>query len=87
MIVTWFNEEETVFVVKPTTLFSKIRASVAKKNGVEAGSFRMIYDGKTCADPNSPKMMEMMPGRSYNLEVQQEQVGGSPVRFLVAMGM
>lgn len=80
MIVTWFNDEETVFVVKPTTLFIKIRESIAKKHGVDKASFRMLYDGQNCVDTTNPKQREMLAGRTYGLEVQQEQVGGGLVR-------
>jgi len=86
MIVTWFNDDETVFVVKPTTLFSKIKVSIAKKHNVDAGSFRMLYDGHRCVEDANPKMMEMMAGRSFKLEVQREQEGGGLVRLRAATG-
>jgi hypothetical protein len=82
-VVRWFNDEETVFVVKPTTMFEKIRGGIAKKHGVENGSFAILHDGRRCTNDVNPKLMEMMAGRTYNLDVQQEQVGGGSVCLIL----
>jgi hypothetical protein len=82
MVIKWTNDEETVFVVRPTTLFEKIKISIGKKHSVEAESFRLLYDGMKCLKDNNPKMMEMMAGRTYNLEVQMEATGGGLVCLL-----
>jgi hypothetical protein len=79
LCVLYNQGEETVYVVKPTTLFSKIRTAIAKKYGIEEGSFRIDYDGKRCTDDINPKMMEMIAGRSYRLDIHVEQVGGGMV--------
>ena len=76
LCVLYNQEEETVFVVKPTTLFKKIRVAIAKKYGIAEGSFRMNYNSSNCLDDHTPKMMEMEIGRSYRLDTYTEQVGG-----------
>ena len=76
LCVLYNQEEETVFVVKPTTLFKKIRVAIAKKYGIAEGSFRMNYNSSNCLDEHTPKMMEMEIGRSYRLDTYTEQVGG-----------
>jgi len=79
LCVLYNQGEETVYVVKPTTLFSKIRVAIAKKYGIEEGSFRIDYDGNRCANDINPKMMEMVVGRSYRLDIHVEQLGGGMV--------
>jgi len=79
LCVLYNQEEETVFVVKPTTLFRKIRTAIAKKYGIEEKSFKMNYESANCLDDHTPKMMEMQVGRSYRLDTFTEQVGGSLV--------
>jgi len=79
LCVLYNQGEETVYVVKPTTLFSKIRGAIAKKYGIEEGSFRIDYDGNRCANDINPKMMEMVVGRSYRLDIHVEQLGGGMV--------
>jgi hypothetical protein len=76
LCVLYNQEEETVFVVKPTTLFKKIRTAIAKKYGIEEKSFKMNYESANCLDDFTPKMMEMQVGRSYRLDTFTEQVGG-----------
>jgi hypothetical protein len=76
LCVLYNQEEETVFVVKPTTLFKKIRTAIAKKYGIEEDSFRMNYASSNCLNDHTPKMMEMQVGRSYRLDTYTERVGG-----------
>jgi hypothetical protein len=71
------NGEETVFVVKPTTLFERIKQSVAKKYGVTDGTMKLQHDGNQCLNEYNPKMMEMMAGKTYHLDALLEQVGGA----------
>jgi hypothetical protein len=76
MVVRYMNGEETVFVVKPTTLFERIKQSVAKKYGVTDGTMKLQHDGNQCLNEHNPKMMEMLAGKTYHLDALLEQVGG-----------
>jgi hypothetical protein len=76
-LIVAHNGDETAFVVKPTTTFDKVRNVVGKKYGLEPGQIRLYSDsGERCAETNTPKMMEMMAGRTYQLRVEMQQLGG-----------
>lgn len=78
------NGEETVFVVKPTTLFQRIKQSVSKKYGITDGAVNLRHDGVKCLDEHNPKMMEMMAGKTYHVDALLEQVGGGRVSLIIS---
>jgi hypothetical protein len=69
-------------VVKPTTLFRKVVEGIGKKMGVDPRAIRLVYNGDKCHLEHNPKMLEMVAGRTYELESLTEQTGGGKVRFL-----
>ena len=73
------NGEETVFVVKTTTSFAKLKQSVSTKYGITDGTVSLRHDGAKCMDHLNPKLMEMMAGRTYHIDAFLEQVGGGTV--------
>ena len=83
MVVHYMNGEETVFVVKPTTLFQRIKQSVSKKYGITDGTVNLQHDGVKCLNDHNPKMMEMMAGKTYHLDALLEQVGGGTVSLII----
>eukprot|EP00899_Mesostigma_viride_P026635 jgi/Mesvir1/7156/Mv02516-RA.1 len=76
--------EVTFFKVKPTTTFKRIRDAYSKSKGVDAGTYKLLYDGdfvqldKTIAELSADQVKAGGDpvGEGTAFDVMVEQYGG-----------
>jgi small ubiquitin-related modifier len=66
--------DEMVFKVKKTTKMSKIIDAYGSRTGLQAGTFRFMFDGQRVKDDDTPKMLEME--ENDQIDVLIEALGG-----------
>lgn len=73
-----YNGDSTRFIVKQMALGEKVRAGVGKKYNLDPAQIRMLRDdGQPIECRENLKVNGMEAGRTYQVEVVVEQVGGA----------